>query len=104
MKEYLDNITKTLEEIHPGCILLFATLGGSHSYGTDTDTSDVDFRGVYLKNRDHIGLDHIKYDDNNSMFYHLNKFSKMLINNNPGAIELIHTTEDCIIYTHPLFE
>lgn len=104
MKEYLDNITKTLEEIHPGCILLFATLGGSHSYGTDTDTSDVDFRGVYLKNRDHIGLDHIKYDDNNSMFYDLNKFSKMLINNNPGAIELIHTTEDCIIYTHPLFE
>lgn len=104
MKDYLNDIIKTLDELHPGCILLFATIGGAHSYGTETDTSDVDFRGVYLKNRDHMGDDHIKYNDNNNMFYDLDKFSKLFINNNPSAIELIHTTEDCILYTHPLFE
>lgn len=104
MKDHLKHLLTFLEEKHPSGILLFATLAGSYSYGTNDENSDIDYRGVYLKNRDYDGEDHVKDDGNNTMLYDLNKFSKMLINNNPSALELIHTTDDCVIYLHPLFK
>ena len=42
---------------HLGDNIIFLTLGGSHAYGTNIETSDVDIRGCALnKKSDIIGL------------------------------------------------
>ena len=36
---------------HLGSRIMFLTLGGSHAYGTNIETSDVDIRGCALNSR-----------------------------------------------------
>ena len=42
---------------HLGDRIMFLTLGGSHAYGTNVETSDVDIRGVAMNSAsDIVGL------------------------------------------------
>ncbi len=104
----LEDILAKLEIEYPGAIPLFISIGGSHSHGTATETSDVDFRGVYLKpKRDFYGstgLDEITFDKNNSSLWDLSKLIDKIIGNNPAALEIINTTEDCVLYQNPIMD
>lgn len=102
----LKDVRTKLEVEYPGAIPLFITIGGSHSHGTATETSDIDFRGVYLKPKvdfyGGVGLEEVTFDNNNTSMWELSKLIKGIIGNNPAALELIHTTEDCVLYQHPI--
>jgi hypothetical protein len=104
---YTDIITK-LEVEYPGAIPIFITVAGSHSHGTNTIDSDVDFRGVFIKPKVDFYSDSDRndaiFDNNNSSFWELSKLIKYLINNNPSGLELINTTSDCVIYQHPCMD
>lgn len=107
-EELYTDITNKLEREYPGAIPLFITIGGSHSHGTETVDSDVDFRGVFLNPKDNFYAgttkEDIIFDDNNSSLVELSKFFKQLINNNPSALEVVNTTPDCVIYQHPCMD
>jgi len=86
--------------------LLFICLGGSYSYGTNNEDSDLDIRGVYLDKEDVI-LNHYEFDqynDNNTdtVLYGLRKFLKLTEHSNPNIIEMLFCKPEHYLYVSPL--
>lgn len=73
--------------------IIFLTLGGSHAYGTNVETSDVDVRGCALNSRsDLLGLsafEQVVNTETDTTIYSFNKLIGLLINCNPNTIELL---------------
>lgn len=73
--------------------IIFLTLGGSHAYGTNVETSDVDVRGCALNSRsDLLGLsafEQVVNTETDTTIYSFNKLISLLINCNPNTIELL---------------
>lgn len=86
------------EHLRSNIILL--TTGGSHAYGTNVETSDLDIRGI-AKNRECelLGLSNFEVFTNketDTTVYSLNKIIKLLLNCNPNTIELLGTKDEHI--------
>lgn len=68
-------------------------LGGSHAYGTNTEDSDIDIRGVAHNSANSILLgkdfEHVRLDNIDTTIYSLNKLLPLLLNCNPNTIELL---------------
>ena len=87
---------------HLGDRIMFLTLGGSHAYGTDTPTSDVDIRGVAMNNASEIvGLSNFEQfinTETDTTVYAFNKLITLLINCNPNTIEMLGCKPEHYIY------
>ena len=103
-----EELLKLIEEKSPGAIPLLLVIRGSHAYGTNIETSDNDYSGVFIQNMDAIlGFNYteqINDDNNDIVLYEIKRFLELLSSNNPNILELINTPEDCIIYKHPVFD
>jgi uncharacterized protein len=80
-------------------------LVGSHAYGLATNSSDRDYRGIFIAPKEyHLGLWEIEQKDSDwnepgelsfldgaedCVIYELKKFFKLLLNNNPNILELL---------------
>lgn len=99
--------------------VLVKAVAGSHLFGTNTETSDKDFKGVYLPSKEDILLGTAKAsvsvktnktgekntkDDVDVEFYSLQKFMQMLDEGQTVALELLWTPQDKIISTSPFWE
>lgn len=78
--------------------IMFITLGGSYSYGTNVETSDIDVRGVSLNTHSSlIGLypfEQAVCNETDTVIYSFNKLISLLVNCNPNTIELLGCKED----------
>ena len=78
---------------HLGKRTIMLTVGGSHAYGTNIETSDLDIRGCTLQSRrELIGFERFEQVIDNATdttIYAFNKFISLLINCNPNIIELL---------------
>ena len=87
---------------HLGDRIMFLTLGGSHAYGTDTETSDVDIRGCTMNNASEIvGLstfEQIVETNTDTTIYAFNKLITLLCNCNPNTIEMLGCKPEHYIY------
>ena len=105
MKEQL---LKFIEDKSPGAIPLLLVIRGSHAYGTNVETSDTDYSGVFIQNiNDILGFNYIEQindDKNDTVIYEIQRFLQLLTSNNPTVLELLNTPEDCILYKHPIFD
>lgn len=94
----------TLQTIRPK--LIYEYISGSHSYGLNTQDSDIDLRGVFilpLNERLSI-LDYnqeLANDKQDIKYYELKKFLKLLIDANPAVIESLWITKDCVKLLEP---
>lgn len=81
------------DNTHLGGHIIFLTLGGSHAYGTNVETSDVDIRGCALNSKsDLIGLtsfEQVVNTETDTTVYGFNKLVSLLLNCNPNTIELL---------------
>ena len=72
------------------CLL---TLGGSHAYGTNVETSDLDVRGIAVNSAREIllGRDFEQVIDNptDTTIYSLKKMVQLLCQCNPNCIEIL---------------
>jgi hypothetical protein len=105
MKEQL---LKFIEDKSPGATPLLLVVRGSHAYGTNVETSDTDYSGVFIqKIEDIIGFNYVEQindDKNDTVIYEIQRFLQLLASNNPTVLELLNTPEDCILYKHPIFD
>lgn len=71
--------------------ILLLTLGGSHAYGTNVETSDIDVRGITYNPVDSLLGNRVfeQYEDEatDTVVYGLNKMFKLLLDCNPNTIE-----------------
>lgn len=78
---------------HLGDKILFLTLGGSYSYGTNVPGSDVDVRGCAMNTRsDLLGLSNFEQvvnTETDTTVYSFNKLVSLLLNCNPNVIEML---------------
>ena len=78
--------------------IMFLTVAGSHAYGTNVETSDLDIRGCAFNSRsDLIGLSNFEQFINNATdttVYGFNKLVNLLLNCNPNTIELLGCKPD----------
>ena len=81
---------------------------GSHAYGTNIATSDVDIKGICIEPLNHhLGFLHCfeqherlasKGHDADLVIYSLKKFAKLAAECNPNIIEVLHVADDDVIY------
>ena len=105
MKEQLSQL---ITERSPGSKPIFLVIRGSHAYGTNIETSDTDYAGVFIQSLDDILGNKYKQqvndDSNDTVIYELRRFLELLVSNNPTVLELLNTPEECIIYKDPIFD
>lgn len=87
---------------HLGDRIMFLTLGGSYSYGTNTSASDIDIRGVAMNNASEIvGLSNFEQfvnTETDTTVYAFNKLIGLLLNCNPNTIEMLGCKPEHYIY------
>lgn len=73
--------------------IVLLTLGGSHAYGTNIETSDVDIRGCALNSpSDILGMTNFEQVVNtatDTTVYSLNRLISLLVSCNPNTIEML---------------
>lgn len=87
--------------------LLLEALSGSRAYGLATEASDTDLRGVFIAPLNQLlGYDlyqpQIQDARHDEVYFELGRFIELLGKNNPAALELLASPEDCVRYRHPL--
>jgi predicted nucleotidyltransferase len=102
-----EELFRFIEEKTPGAKPLLLVIRGSHAYGTNIETSDTDYAGVFIQSQEDIfGFgykEQINDDTNDTVIYEIKRFLQLLSSNNPTVLELLNTPEDCIIYKDPIF-
>ena len=77
-------------------------LGGSHAYGTNIETSDVDIRGVALHSAKEImlgrGFEQVCNEPTDTTIYSLKKIVSLLENCNPNTIEMLGLKPEHYLY------
>lgn len=80
--------------------------GGSHAYGTNIATSDVDIRGIASLMRDNVILcndfETFVETTTDTTIYSLNKIIHLLTNANPNVIEMLGCKDEHYIYLNDI--
>ena len=91
---------------HLGNNIVLLGLGGSHAYGTNIETSDVDIRGIATRTpRDILtGRDWEQSvnEATDTTIYSLEKMFKLLISCNPNTIEILGLKPEHYLYVSPI--
>lgn len=84
---------------------------GSTAYGTTTEDSDTDFRGVCIPPEQYYyGLENFESyhspegADTDTVVYSLQKFAQLAIQNNPNVLEILFTNHEHFEILHPYGE
>lgn len=98
---------KTDPHLNNNIILL--GLGGSHAYGTETDNSDLDIRGVALNSKLDLlcpdaGFEQFINNDTDTTIYSFNKIIKLLSGCNPNVVEILGLKPEHYLYLSKIGE
>lgn len=82
------------------CIL--KVIAGSHAYGMNTETSDMDYRGICIPPASYLlGLNSFEQHETkepDEVIYSLSKFVRLALQNNPNILDILFSDEKFIIY------
>lgn len=90
----------------PGKII-FKCIVGSRAYGTNIETSDTDYKGVYMQNQnDLLGFGYKEQIDHgkDECYYEVRRFLQLLETANPTVLEMLFIPDHCIIESSPEFD
>ena len=84
--------------------IILLTLGGSHAYGMDKESSDIDVRGISLNTKEEILLNNdfeqVVNTETDTTIYSFNKMVKLLCANNPNTVEILGCKPEHYLYLH----
>lgn len=91
---------------HLGDNICLLGLGGSHAYGTNIESSDIDIRGIALNSKREILTGHcfeqVVEEKTDTTIYSFNKIISLLINVNPNTIEILGLKPEHYLYITPI--
>jgi len=87
--------------------ILYFVRHGSHAYGTNNETSDEDFRGIFIPPKIYFhgfknNLEHVVRTDPDCQIFHIHKFYDLAIKNNPNVLEILFVDPEDHILIHDL--
>lgn len=86
--------------------LIYEVMVGSHSYGLNVETSDEDFKFIYIDSMEDIlsgnATTQINVTDD-YVGYEIGRYLELLRKQNPNIIEILYTDDKFIKYCDPLF-
>ena len=97
----------TIKEIEDSGLLIYKYIRGSHAYGLNTPTSDIDYGGIYLNTPESIlGFDNdfpeeVKDERGDTAYFSLKKFMRLLLSGNPTILEALFIPERCVLLCKP---
>jgi predicted nucleotidyltransferase len=97
----------TYEFLVENDLILYECIVGSQAYGTNIETSDVDYKFVYILPMDYIlGTEYKQQIDltKDITGWEIKRFLELIESNNPTVLELLNSPEHCIVKKHPLFD
>ena len=87
---------------HLGSNIILLGLGGSHSYGTNIESSDLDIRGITLNSKKDIlcknSFNQFEDKQTDTVIYSFNKIISLLTVCNPNVIELLGLKPEHYLY------
>ena len=94
------------EDEHLGNNIILLGLGGSHAYGTNVPTSDLDIRGIAIEKPEEL-IGYQKFEQfinekTDTTIFAFNKMIQLLMQNNPNIVEIIGLNPDQYIYVSKL--
>lgn len=99
-----------MKQFNPEEYLIFSCVSGSRLYGTETNDSDLDIRGVVLPPLE-VLIDPIhnfkvadSFDGEDKQLYDLGNFIKLCCDNNPNILELLYCTKQSIITSSDIWD
>ena len=91
--------------------IIYEVVAGSHMYGTNVPTSDLDLRGVFAFTKDEMDcMDAVKppqevnSEKQDDKYYELKKFVELATECNPNIIELLYPPSDCVRIITPVMK
>ena len=91
---------------HLGNNIILLGLGGSHAYGTNTETSDLDIRGCALNRKNEIltneNFEQFVNEETDTTIYSFNKLISLLSNCNPNTIEILGLKPEHYLFLSPI--
>lgn len=91
---------------HLGDNIILLTVGGSHAYGTNTESSDLDIRGCALNKKEeiltNINFEQFVNEETDTTIYSFNKLIYLLSNCNPNVIEMLGLLPEHYLYVTPI--
>lgn len=109
MKNDIQELLKTsaydfLRQKPLGDNIILLGYGGSYAYGTNTEDSDIDIRGIATNSAEDIltrkGFEQVTNDETDTTIYSLEKIISLLANCNPNTIEMLGLKDH--IYLSPV--
>lgn len=95
---------KENEHLNNNVILL--ALGGSHAYGMNKETSDLDLRGISLNSKQEVLLgqdfDQVVDIKTDTVIYSVNKMLYLLERNNPNTLEILGVKPEHYLYANDI--
>jgi len=101
---------ETFEDIKQAHRLIYQYIRGSHAYGLNVETSDVDTGGVYITDNERLlGLrsnycEQVSDAKNDNVWYEVGRFLELLMNSNPNMLEALFIPDRCVMYKHPVMD
>ena len=93
------------ENKYLGKRIILLGMGGSYSYGTNTEQSDVDIRGIATNSKANIltgtDFEQVVNVATDTTVYSLEKMIKLLCSCNPNVIELLGLKDEHYLYMTP---
>lgn len=89
--------------------LIVRHLAGSHAYGTSTPTSDTDFRGIFLADKEFILTPFFTVNEvsdpneEDTKYYELNNYMKLYLDANPNILESLWVDEADIVFRNEIY-
>lgn len=91
---------------HLGNNVILLGLGGSHAYGTNVETSDLDVRGCALNSKAEIltreNFEQVVNQETDTTIYSFNKLIDLLIKANPNVLECLGLKQEHYLYLSPI--